>query len=51
VCSYTKAYLLWDHRLALALLIGLIPSPIVSMPLLQWADLEGYKASRFGQYI
>lgn len=44
-------YPLWQHRLALALVIALIPPPIVSFMLVRFADLEKYKESAFGKYI
>ena len=45
------AYLLWHHQLTAALLVGLVPPVVVSTLLLRWADLERYRASRFGRYV
>jgi hypothetical protein len=44
-------YPLWQHKLALALVIALIPPPIASFLLMRFADLEKYKESAFGKYI
>lgn len=44
-------YPLWQHSLALALVIALIPPPIVSFTLMRFADLEKYKESAFGKYV
>jgi hypothetical protein len=43
--------LLWAHRPALALILGFVPSVVVSAALLRWADLEPYRRSPFGRYI
>ena len=45
------AYLLWGHRLGAALLVGLIPSIVVSALLVRWADLTPYEVSPFGRYV
>ena len=44
-------YLLWEHRLGLALVLGFVPSIVVSAVLITWADLEPYRRSRFGGYV
>src|SRR5215217_3692268 len=44
-------YPLWQHNLIPALLVMLIPPPIVSFLLIRFADLEKQKASAFGQYV
>ena len=44
-------YPFWLHRLWLALVIAFVPSLIVSLALVRSANLEPYKASRFGRYI
>jgi hypothetical protein len=44
-------YPLWRHNLALALIIALVPPPVVSFLLIRFANLEKYKASSFGKYI
>ena len=45
------AVLLWQHRLAFALLVGFVPSIVASLILLRWADLEPYRRSVFGRYV
>ena len=49
--AFVAAALLWAHRLTAALLIGFVPSIIVTAALLRWSDLERYRASRFGRYV
>jgi hypothetical protein len=44
-------YLLWEHRLGLALAVGFVPSIVVSAALITWADLEPYRRSPFGGYV
>jgi hypothetical protein len=44
-------YLLWRHRLWLALLVMFVPAIVVSGALIQRADLEPYKQSAFGRYV
>jgi hypothetical protein len=44
-------YPLWMHNLPLALVIALVPPPVVSFLLMRFANLENYKASSFGQYV
>lgn len=43
--------LLWQHQRRAALLVQIIPAPVVSGILIRWADLEPQKQSAFGQYI
>jgi hypothetical protein len=45
------AWLLWQHRLWVALSVGLAPPVVASAALLAWADLESYHRSRFGGYV
>jgi hypothetical protein len=45
------SYLLWEHRPAAALLVGFLPSIIVSAFLVRWGDLEPYRRSAFGRYV
>jgi hypothetical protein len=45
------AALLWAHQLVAALVIGLVPSILMTIALLRWADLDPYRRSRFGRYI
>jgi len=44
-------YPFWQHYLVLALIIALVPAPIVSFLLVRFANLEKYKESSFGKYI
>ncbi len=43
--------LLWRRRLGPALLVGVVPSIVVSGLLVRWVDLEPYKRSAFGHYM
>lgn len=43
--------LLWRHHLLLALIVGFLPSLVISAVLLRWADLEPYRRSAAGRYI
>jgi hypothetical protein len=49
--GFVAAALLWTHQLTAALLVGFMPSIVVTAALLRWADLEPYRASRFGRYV
>jgi hypothetical protein len=49
--AFVAAALLWSHHLAAALVVGFVPAFVVSAILLRWADLEPYRASRFGRYV
>ena len=46
-------YLLWEHRAGWrgALVVGFLPSILVSALLIRWADLEPYRRSAFGRYV
>ncbi len=44
-------YPLWQHKLLIALLIAFVPSILVSLLLIRYADLEKYRQSAFGKYI
>jgi hypothetical protein len=44
-------YFFWQHDLLAALLIAFIPSVIVSILVVRFADLEKRKQSRFGRYV
>ena len=43
--------LLWEHDLALALVVMLVPSVVATVLVMRFADLERLKASRFGLYV
>jgi hypothetical protein len=44
-------YPLWHHHLALALVVMLVPPPLVSLLLMRFAELEPYRRSALGKYI
>jgi len=48
--AFVAAWLLWLHRFGEAMVVGFVPAIVVSAALLRWADLEPYRASRFGRY-
>ena len=41
----------WHHALLIGLAVGFVPSVLVTVGLLRWADLEPYAVSAFGRYI
>ena len=47
----TACFLFWEHRTVAALLVGFLPSIVVSVLLVRWADLEPYRRSAFGRYV
>ena len=49
--AFIAAALFWSHRPAEALVVGFVPSIVVTAALLRWADLEPYRASRFGECV
>jgi len=49
--AFIAAALLWTHRFGEAMVVGFVPAIVVSAALLRWADLEPYRASRFGRYV
>jgi hypothetical protein len=46
-----SSYLLWQHRLRLALFMNLAPPFVPGAALLRWASLEPQRQSAFGRYI
>jgi hypothetical protein len=44
-------YLLWQHDLVAALVVACVPSILVSLTIVRFANLEKYEQSRFGRYI
>lgn len=48
--AFVATVLLWTHDLILAIVVGVIPSIIVSVVIVTAADLEQRKASSFGRY-
>jgi len=51
VTAAAATALLWRHWLAWALVVGFLPSILVTLALLRWADLEPYRHSAFGHYV
>jgi hypothetical protein len=49
--AIATAVLLWQHRAAAALLLGFVPSVVVSALLIGCADLEPYQRSPLGRYL
>jgi hypothetical protein len=47
----TASWLLWDHRLPAALIVGFIPSILISIYLILRADLSPYRDSPLGRYF
>jgi hypothetical protein len=45
------AWLFWDHRLPAALIVGFLPSIIISIYLILRTDLSGYRDSPLGRYF
>jgi len=51
VTAAAATALLWRHWLTSALVVGFLPSILVTLALLRWADLEPYQHSAFGRYV
>jgi hypothetical protein len=49
--SLMSLYLFWQGELATGLLIGVVPSIVVSLAMVRFANLDGFKRSSFGRYI
>jgi hypothetical protein len=49
--AFIAAWLLWRHELGWALVVGFVPSVVVSAWMIGACDLRAYKDSRFGRYI
>jgi len=49
--SIVSTYLLWQHDLVIALAAMFIPSILVSLALIRWADLTPYRDSALGRYL
>ena len=49
--AFFSLYEFWIHQILIGLVIGFIPSIITSFVLVQYANLEKIKTSRFGVYI
>ena len=51
VTGLAAAWLLWDHLLLTALLVGFVPSIVVSIYMILKVDLARYRDSAFGRYL
>jgi hypothetical protein len=49
--SYVSTYLMWRRRFAWAMLGAFVPAVLASILVIQYADLERRKHSRFGRYV
>ena len=49
--SFASAWLLWEARWGLALIVGLFPSIAITLWITRYVDLEPYRQSRFGAYL
>lgn len=49
--GFGSLYPLWHHHLALALVVMLVPPPLVSLLVMRFAELEPYRQSALGKYI
>ena len=48
--GFVACYLFWEHDLVFALIVAFIPSLIVSLIVVRFANLEKLKNSPFGKY-
>lgn len=49
--AFVAAYLLWQHHLLQAVLVGLLPPVAIAVLLIRYANLESYKVSPVGRYV
>jgi hypothetical protein len=49
--SLVSTYLMWRRRFAWAMLAAFVPAVLASVLVIQYADLERRKHSRFGRYM
>lgn len=49
--SAASAWLLWRGQLWLALLVGWLPSVLVTAAMVRWMDFSRQRDSRFGRYV
>ncbi len=50
--TFPFLYLLWEHKLLSALVVGFVPPVLVSAAMIKWTpDLERIKRSGFGHYV
>ena len=46
-----STWLMWRHELALAMLIGWLPSIALTLAMLRWMDFERQRDSALGRYV
>jgi hypothetical protein len=49
--SFMSLFLIWQRNLVAGLLIGIIPSIVISLVVIRFANLEKIKQSSFGRYV
>jgi hypothetical protein len=49
--SFASTYLLWEHQWWYAALVAFAPSIVVTVMLMQFADLERLRRTWFGAYV
>ena len=49
--SFLSLFLIWQRNLAAGLLIGIVPSAIISALVIRFANLRKMKQSSFGRYV
>jgi hypothetical protein len=50
-CSFLALFFLWQHEWVKGAIVAFVPSMLISMYVLKYADLEPLKKSRLGIYI
>jgi hypothetical protein len=50
-CGIASTWLMWRHELELALLVGFLPSVLVSAAMIRWMSLEAQRDSALGRYV
>jgi hypothetical protein len=49
--AFGAVVLFWQHRVGAALLLGVIPSIVATIVIVNWVNLEAYRHSAFGRYM
>lgn len=49
--AVAAVFAMWEHRVVEALLVGFLPSIVVSFAMIRYLNLESQKDSAFGRYI
>lgn len=49
--GFLSLIFLWRHELVVALVVMLVPPPIVSFAIIRFINLEQFKQSAFGKYL